>query len=241
MDKPVAPDTAVEYYLSEIRNSAGPVLEPMCGAGRFLIPFLVEGIEIDGTDASFEMLNRCMEKCKMKNLRPVLYYQKIQDLTLQRNYGFMFIPAGSFGLITEDNEIKESLKRMHYYLKPGGVLILEIQTPYQIPEKEKIYKREVKRDEFSKIQLTSVTEIDTTNNIETTKYEYYNIDKGNQTITETETIKVKLYKIKEFTEILQSSGFSEIKSLRPYSQVNATGKDEMILFKCRKMENKFIE
>lgn len=101
LDKPDAPKEALEYYLKEAENSIQPILEPMCGTGRFLIPVFEKGFDIEGTDASLEMLNKCKLKCREKNLDPVLHYQKIQELKLQRNYGLIFIPSGSFGLITE--------------------------------------------------------------------------------------------------------------------------------------------
>ena len=39
----------------------------MCGSGRFLIPILENGIDIEGTDASGHMLDNCRKKCAEKN------------------------------------------------------------------------------------------------------------------------------------------------------------------------------
>ena len=44
LDKPSAPTEALEYYHKEALRANGPVLEPMCGTGRFLIPLLERGI-----------------------------------------------------------------------------------------------------------------------------------------------------------------------------------------------------
>ena len=62
LDKPTAPEDALEFYTNEILGHTQPVLEPMCGSGRFLIPLLQKGIEIEGSDASAEMLDECRKK-----------------------------------------------------------------------------------------------------------------------------------------------------------------------------------
>lgn len=58
LDKPSPPAEAFEYYLNEAKRCVQPVLEPMCGSGRFLIPLMEHGINIEGTDASEEMLEK---------------------------------------------------------------------------------------------------------------------------------------------------------------------------------------
>ena len=35
LDKPDAPHDALEFYLKYVKNTDGPILEPMCGTGRF--------------------------------------------------------------------------------------------------------------------------------------------------------------------------------------------------------------
>ena len=54
--KPRAPEDALEFYLRCLDSVRRPVLEPMCGSGRFLIPFLERGIDIDGVDASLHII-----------------------------------------------------------------------------------------------------------------------------------------------------------------------------------------
>lgn len=45
-------------------EAKGPILEPMCGTGRFLIPLLKKGYAVTGFDYSPDMLNVCRKKCK---------------------------------------------------------------------------------------------------------------------------------------------------------------------------------
>ncbi len=56
LDKPEAPAAELDRWLRYARAVDGPVLEVMCGSGRFLAPLAAAGIDIDGTDASVDLL-----------------------------------------------------------------------------------------------------------------------------------------------------------------------------------------
>ena len=59
LDKPSAQSDALVFYMKYVAEAKGRILEPMCGSGRFLIPIMEEGIEIDGFDVSPHMLDAC--------------------------------------------------------------------------------------------------------------------------------------------------------------------------------------
>jgi SAM-dependent methyltransferase len=205
----------------------------MCGSGRFLIPILENGIDIEGTDASGHMLDNCRKKCAEKNLNPVLYFQKLQDMSFKNKYGIVFIPSGSFGLITEENEINNSLKNIFDCLKQGGKFLLEIQTPYSLQDTT-IISRKVNRNDFTKIILNSESRFEIRTNIEITIYEYRLVINNEVTLTESEVINVKHFYTDEFFDLLKSAGFSDIKALKPYSDKMADKQESMILFHCVK-------
>jgi ubiquinone/menaquinone biosynthesis C-methylase UbiE len=123
------PEDAFAFYYQQYEAGLGPVLEPMCGAGRFLIPFLQRGMDIDGMDASTHMLAACRERCNVQNLRVNLYQQLIQELALPRHYGYIFMPDRAIALIYDPTIALACLQRLHDHLLPGGKLALDIQTP----------------------------------------------------------------------------------------------------------------
>jgi SAM-dependent methyltransferase len=133
LDKPEAPAEELAYYLHHIRQYGEPVLEAMCGSGRFLVPLLAAGIDIDGIDASPHMLASCAAKCSGRGLQASLHEQLLHELDLPRRYRFIFAGGASFGLIFHDREVEESLHRLHTHLLPGGHLLLEVETPRAAP------------------------------------------------------------------------------------------------------------
>ncbi len=50
-----APQDELQFYLSYAEKGMR-ILEPLCGSGRFLVPFLERGFDISGMDLSEEML-----------------------------------------------------------------------------------------------------------------------------------------------------------------------------------------
>ncbi|HIB90941.1 TPA: hypothetical protein EYO57_27740 [Candidatus Poribacteria bacterium] len=86
LDKPDAPDDAFTFYLQYAKRIGGKVLEPMCGSGRFLIPIMELGFDIEGCDASQSMLEALYIKCKNKKIKPKVWQGFVQDLDKNNIY-----------------------------------------------------------------------------------------------------------------------------------------------------------
>ena len=125
LDKPLPPPEAMAFYLGQAEKWGGPILEPMCGSGRFLVPLMQAGYTVTGVDASPEMLAACRRKALKLGLSPNLYQQYLHEMALPESYRLVLIPSGSFGLITDLDEALESLRRIYRHTGPAGRLILE--------------------------------------------------------------------------------------------------------------------
>ena len=67
----------INYFKSVIKNTGVPVLDVGCGTGRILVPCLEAGIEVHGTDISYEMIDYCQARLDSKNLKTKLYVYKM--------------------------------------------------------------------------------------------------------------------------------------------------------------------
>lgn len=128
LDKTGPPQPAYDFYWGRYERAGGPVLEAMCGSGRFLVPFAQRGADIDGVDASPDMLDACRRKADAAGVTPGIYEQFLQDLDLPRLYQFVFCPAGSFTLIPPDDQLG-ALQALVRHMLPGGELALEVFFP----------------------------------------------------------------------------------------------------------------
>ena len=112
------------FYLDVIRKYGGPVLYIGCGAGRLILDFVSQGIDIDGVDNSPEMITLCKQNAEKKGLTPKLYYQSMTELDLPRSYQTILVPSSSFQLLVDETLPPIAMKRFFDHLLPGGVLAM---------------------------------------------------------------------------------------------------------------------
>ncbi len=176
IDKSIADGKELEFYLSFVTDQDMKVLEPMCGNGRMLLPFLERGIDVEGFDISEDMLTLCRAKGRALHLEPTVFNCRLEEFKSSKKYDLVIIPFGSFSLVT-DEVAKRSLSNLLNVLNEGGKILLTVmigQGPFEyLPEwteadrfnirgKEVIKSRKMYFDEESKIlhsalkyQLTS--------------------------------------------------------------------------------------
>lgn len=101
------------------------ILEPLCGSGRFLEPFLERGFAISGMDLSEEML----AKLKQKAPGAKVIQTDIVKYSAGEKFDYIFIPSGSISLFTDMNMCKSILKKMKELLAPGGKFVFTLLIP----------------------------------------------------------------------------------------------------------------
>jgi len=110
------------FYLDVIKKYGQPVLDIGCGAGRLLIDYLSQGIDIDGVDISPEMISLCKQNAEKKDFKPNLYVQSMTELNLPRKYNTIIIPSSTIQLLLEPNSPRQAMQSIYKHLESGGVL-----------------------------------------------------------------------------------------------------------------------
>ena len=120
-----------DYYVYGrlIAQHPGRVLDVGCGTGRILVPYLADGIDIEGIDSSQEALSICRENAARKGLTATLYEQRMEALDLPNRYSTIIVPGGSFHLLIEREDAAKALKRFNEHLEANGVLALSLDDP----------------------------------------------------------------------------------------------------------------
>lgn len=235
IDKPNAPEDAFAFYLSYAEAAKGPILEPMCGSGRFLIPLLERGFAIEGTDASPEMLQACRERCQQRNLTPTIYEQLLDQLDLPRQYALILIPAGSFSLITDLAKARESLKRLYSSLLPGGKLVMEVeQLKAHTSSNWPWGGRWITRPDGAKIICSWLGHYNADEQVSYSLGRYELVKDGKLLETEFEEFNLRFYTQAEFTHMLEEAGFTSIQMFKTYERTAPGAEDDTIIFECAK-------
>lgn len=233
IDKPHPPADAMEFYTSHARQSLGPILEPMCGSGRFLVPLVAAGFDVDGTDASRHMLDACRSRAEAQGVRPTLLLQSLETLDPPRKYGLVIIPAGSFCLITEDAGARSSLARIHGSMLPGGKFVVEIERHKPQPSSSWPWGgRWVDRADGARIVISWLGGYDSATRVSRSVHRYELIKDGRLIETEFEQFDLRYYDPAEFAGLLDSAGFSLVRMLKAYEQREPDEADDTIVVEC---------
>ena len=118
----------IEFFQDVIERAGEPVLDAGCGTGRLLLPLLRANIDIDGSDASPDMLEWCRRNAESEQLTVSLYPQAMHELNLPRRYRTIIV-CGAFGLGGTRAQDLEGLRRIHNHLESDGLLVMDHHLP----------------------------------------------------------------------------------------------------------------
>lgn len=228
---------ALAFYLDYAAKAQGPILEPMCGTGRFLIPMLQAGFEVEGFDASDHMLDALKQKyARINSNQPPVWQQFVQDFDADKQYQLIFIPYGSWGLITDLNDSINGLENMYRHLAVGGKFIVEIETVASVPSSCGVWCRGLHtRADGSAIAINTLASYDEATQIFRSMCRYESIVQGHVVATETEDYQQYLYRFTQIDELLESVGFAEIKKYRDYEKNPVVDQStHTIIYECIK-------
>lgn len=235
LSKPLPPKDAYDFYLSYVKEANGPILEPMCGTGRYLLPMHSDGFHIEGFDASQSMLDALEAKAKCQNINPHVWHGYIENLKVPKQYGLIFIPSGSFGLIVDLHTIKSALVTIYDHLKEDGVFVFETETLAAVPKELGIWRGSIWRRPDKKIILLSQLAIlEDPICYSIGKYEL--VDANHIVQTEIEEYQIRIYNDPTLlTNLLSEVGFRDIRLLKAFDRATSPDKnDDTILYECRK-------
>lgn len=212
LDKPQPPPAAFEFYLARAREAGGRVLEPMCGSGRFLLPLLRAGVDIEGFDASLAMLAACRLQADRQNLHPVLYHQFMEQLDLPHRFRMAFIPSGSIGLLSSDQALQLGLVQLRRHLEPGSELLLEIISFSDEDASDPTAERDVEcrsvRVDDERTIIFRCTEMPSADPRAVHLSGRYEEMRGDEVISsETESIRLRKHSAQEMRALLDAAGY----------------------------------
>ncbi|CAN5328847.1 class I SAM-dependent methyltransferase [soil metagenome] len=234
-DKPTPPPDALAFYLRYAEQSDGPILEPMCGSGRFLIPLLQRGYDIDGFDASPHMLAACHDKLKRFGLNATVTEQSLPGIELPRKYGLVLIPSGSLGLITDEAELPMSLKKLHDVMLPGAKFVFE--TRQHKPKESGSWPwggRWIHRADGALMIISWLSRYDAATSIASSIHRYELIKENQLLATEFEQFDLRHTTLDEMRRYLTVAGFDNITPLKMYEQRPPDDADDEIVIECQR-------
>ena len=109
------------------------VLDLACGTGTIACLLAERGYQVIATDASEEMLTQAMMKtADLEENTPVFLLQTMPKLRLLEPVDAAVSTIDSLNYLTRERDIRETFRRVHRWLKPGGQFIFDVNTPYKL-------------------------------------------------------------------------------------------------------------
>jgi ubiquinone/menaquinone biosynthesis C-methylase UbiE len=113
----------LDYFRAAIRKFGEPALDVGCGAGRILIPMLADGLDVDGSDVSADMIAEARALAVKNGFSPELTVGPMHEMELGRKYRTIYM-CGAFGIGSRRDQDREALRRAYRHLEPGGALLV---------------------------------------------------------------------------------------------------------------------
>jgi len=125
-------DAERKWYLNNIKESGGPVLDLCCGTGRFALMLANQGYEVVGVDQSVGMLNQFKEKLRAQppevRERVRIENQKMSDFNLGKKFKTVICCDAFFHNLTVEDEIN-CLQNVAHHLLPDGRFVFNLHNP----------------------------------------------------------------------------------------------------------------
>lgn len=207
-EKPRPPAKELRFYSELLRRVDGPILEPMCGSGRYLLPLLSKRFDVVGFDNSASMIEQCQARLTEAGVdvsRACLAdFDSFAPVT---QFAQSVIPSGSFGLLSP-SDAEQALIKHRDWLKPGGLLHLEI-WPLDVDDAG-IRERSARVAEIDALRCIGlVVELIASNDgaVHDVLCHYTEIVDGVVASTETEHYVIRHYALDELRQIAVRCGF----------------------------------
>jgi SAM-dependent methyltransferase len=127
----------LDYFRAAIRKFGEPALDLGCGAGRILIPMLADGLDIDGSDVSADMIAEARALAAKNGYSPGLTVEPMHELALPRRYRTIYM-CGSWGIGGRRDHDRQALRRAYGHLESGGALVIaNHELPYAGGDEER--------------------------------------------------------------------------------------------------------
>lgn len=123
----------MQTLLQKAGKKAQSVLDLACGTGSMTLLLAQQGYQTIGADLSEDMLTVASEKlAELDENCPLLICQPMQNLALPEPVDWVVCCLDSINYLTDPADCRRTFCRVFQNLKPGGVFVFDINTPYKL-------------------------------------------------------------------------------------------------------------
>jgi SAM-dependent methyltransferase len=228
----------VDFFRDAIRDGGEPALELACGTGRLLIPFVQEGLDVEGLDLSDEMLDICQRKADEAGVRVTLHRASMEAFTLDRRFRTIFVPFGSFMLLESLDRARRALSRVRAHLDIGGRALIPLHLPWlhdvgvepAMPGEWRLRRVAIRPEDDAVVRCLENTSFDFDLQVQDVRLRFEVVLAGKVIEREESAQRLRWYTQEEFAGLLAEAGFNDVRVVDGYTWRPARGDSTSFLF-----------
>jgi hypothetical protein len=140
---------------------------------RPLLELRERGLEVEGLDASADMLERCRQHAAERDLEVVLHQQSMETMQLARLYRSIYLAGPTFNLLPDDDTASQALGRIRAHLSADGSDLIPLFVPSPLPVEQRKRPRVQVTDDGTTMRVTAIgQEHDDAARLQTTTLRY---------------------------------------------------------------------
>ena len=222
-----------DYLERRFRRSAVPVrsvLDLACGTGTIACLLAERGYEVVATDASEEMLTEAARKAAGLDLErpPFFLHQTMPRLRLAELVDAAVSTLDSLNYLTRAADVQETFRRVAKYLKPGGLFIFDINSPYKLRRMDGQMYMDETEDSFC-VWRTTFSE---KTKICTYWVDIFNRDRNDTWERGWEEHRERAWEPEELRAWLAEAGFSRVKITGDLKMTPPKPDEDRLIFHC---------
>lgn len=228
-----------EYFhrlIKKHKKSSGDVLLDLaCGTGSMAEEMCRLSYDVIGSDYSYGMLSRAMDK-KIESGLPIQYIcQDMRELELYGAVDAVICTLDSLNHLDSLDDVKTVFRRVYDNLENGGVFIFDMNTPYKHREVlgNQIYIYDT--DNVYCIWENNFEPHDNTVNI---RLDFFKLESDGKYTRSCEEITEHAYEPSDIHKALETTGFEVIGCYHADTEEDLNDKSERMVFVVRKQEVK---
>jgi SAM-dependent methyltransferase len=237
----------IEYF-GQFVERGQPALDAGCGTGRLLLPWLRDGLDVDGCDVSADMVALCRDRARREGLNPTLLVQPLHQLAPPRRYRTI-VACGVFGLGSTRAQDQEALRRFHRSLEPDGTLLLDNEAPYANVRQWRLWTKDERRrlpepwpdsgdrkraDDGTEFELrTRAVHVDPLDQSVALEIRVEKGREGRVIETEERVILLRMYFRDELLFMLERAGFADVDVRGDYVDEPAVADHDFLVYVAR--------
>ena len=113
-------------------QQGGKVCECACGTGGLTLPLVRRGYQMTGVDLSQEMLWIAAQKARKQGVGMPFIQQDMRSLHLHRQMDAVLATCDGVNYLLTDEDVRAFFQAAYATMRPGGVLIFDISTPWKL-------------------------------------------------------------------------------------------------------------